>query len=146
MPWRYMGEWGYSSNLLDLGTRWRWAVSFTPLPLYPPGKEPPVPIGQKAEWAPESVWTLWRRENSCSYMDPTIASIRLKDLCTLTGLLPAAAALSPRAFCVAGRPTYGARRYCPAELLPQRPNPGRGLVAAVCNSSKSKVALLTTLN
>jgi hypothetical protein len=30
------------------------------------GKEPPVPIGQEAGWAPEPVWTLWRRENSIS--------------------------------------------------------------------------------
>jgi hypothetical protein len=108
----------------------------------PPGKEPPVPIGQEAECAPESVWTLWRRENSCSYMGPTIASIRLKVLCALTGFPPAAAASSPRAFCVAGRPTCGARRNCPAEPLPQHPNPGRGLIAAVCNSSKSKAAFV----
>jgi hypothetical protein len=25
---------------------------------------PPVPIGQDAGWAPEPVWTLWRREKS----------------------------------------------------------------------------------
>jgi hypothetical protein len=30
----------------------------------PPGKEPPVFIGQEAGWAPEPVWTTWRRENS----------------------------------------------------------------------------------
>jgi hypothetical protein len=29
----------------DLGTRWRWAVSFTPQAALPPGKELPVPIG-----------------------------------------------------------------------------------------------------
>jgi hypothetical protein len=29
-----------------------------------PGIEPPVPIGQEAGWAPESAWTLWRREKS----------------------------------------------------------------------------------
>jgi hypothetical protein len=28
----------------------------------PPGKEPPVPIGQEVEWAPEPVWMLCRRE------------------------------------------------------------------------------------
>jgi hypothetical protein len=27
-----------------------------------PVKEPPVPIGQEAGWAPEPVWTRWRRE------------------------------------------------------------------------------------
>jgi hypothetical protein len=31
----------------------------------PPGKEPPVPIGQEAGWAPGLVWTLWRGEKSC---------------------------------------------------------------------------------
>jgi hypothetical protein len=30
-----MGEWRHSSTILDLGTRWRWVVSFTPQPLYP---------------------------------------------------------------------------------------------------------------
>jgi hypothetical protein len=25
----------------------------------PPGKEPLVPIGEEAEWAPEPVWTRW---------------------------------------------------------------------------------------
>jgi hypothetical protein len=30
----------------------------------PPGKEPPVTIGKEAGWAPEPVWTTWRRENS----------------------------------------------------------------------------------
>jgi hypothetical protein len=31
-PWRHIGEWRYSSTILDLGTRWRWVVSLTPLP------------------------------------------------------------------------------------------------------------------
>jgi hypothetical protein len=30
-----MGEWRYSSTILDLGTRWRWVVSFTDRPLHP---------------------------------------------------------------------------------------------------------------
>jgi hypothetical protein len=30
---------------------------------FTPGKEPPVPIGKEAGWAPEPVWTLWRSEN-----------------------------------------------------------------------------------
>jgi hypothetical protein len=28
----------------------------------PPGKEPPVPFGEEAGWAPEPVWTQWWRE------------------------------------------------------------------------------------
>jgi hypothetical protein len=35
----------------------------------PPGKEPPVPIGQETGWAPETVWTTWSRENSLLYRD-----------------------------------------------------------------------------
>jgi hypothetical protein len=30
-----MGEWKYSSTILDLGVRWRWVASFTALPCYP---------------------------------------------------------------------------------------------------------------
>jgi hypothetical protein len=39
------GEGRYSSTILDLCTRWRYVVSFTSQPLYPPGKEPWVPMG-----------------------------------------------------------------------------------------------------
>jgi hypothetical protein len=39
-------------------------VSFTHLLLYTRGKEPLVPIGYEAGWAPESVWTLWNEEKS----------------------------------------------------------------------------------
>jgi hypothetical protein len=37
MPWRHMGEWRYSSTILDLGIRWMWVVSVTPRPLYSRG-------------------------------------------------------------------------------------------------------------
>jgi hypothetical protein len=37
--------------------------SFTPLPLYFPGKHPSVPVGNEAGWTSESVWTVWRGEN-----------------------------------------------------------------------------------
>jgi hypothetical protein len=52
-----------SSIILDLSTRWRWLSSFIPWPLYSPRREPPVPIGKEAGWAPELVWLLWKREN-----------------------------------------------------------------------------------
>jgi hypothetical protein len=35
-----MGEWKYSSRILDLGIRWRWVVGFTPRPLYLRGNNP----------------------------------------------------------------------------------------------------------
>jgi hypothetical protein len=38
------GEWRYSSTIRDLGTSWRWAVSFTPRPLYLRGKSPRYPL------------------------------------------------------------------------------------------------------
>jgi hypothetical protein len=40
---RREGVWGSESidpHFLDLGTRWRWAVSFTPWSLYPRGRAP----------------------------------------------------------------------------------------------------------
>jgi hypothetical protein len=36
----YCGSAGIAPRILDLGTRWRWVVSFTPRPLYPQGKSP----------------------------------------------------------------------------------------------------------
>jgi hypothetical protein len=35
-----------------------------------PGKEPPVPNELVAGWDPISVWTLWRREKSCTAGNP----------------------------------------------------------------------------
>jgi hypothetical protein len=54
MPWRHMGEWRYSSIILDLGTRWRWGISFMPLPLYPCG------------WSPGTYWIG-------GWVDPTVS-------------------------------------------------------------------------
>jgi hypothetical protein len=50
---RYEGVWEngcIDPHFLDLGTSWRWVVSFTSLLLYPRGKSP-------------RYWTLWRRVN-----------------------------------------------------------------------------------
>jgi hypothetical protein len=44
-----MGEWRYSSNFLDLGSRYRRVVSFTPLPLYTPEKEAQTLSGRCGE-------------------------------------------------------------------------------------------------
>jgi hypothetical protein len=40
----------------------------------PPGKEPPLPIEQEAEWTPEQVWTRCRREKF-----PALAGNRTSD-------------------------------------------------------------------
>jgi hypothetical protein len=62
-PWKSMGDWRYSFAILHLGARWRWVVSFTPLPLYPAGKQPPIPIAQEAGW-PQGRSARYGQENS----------------------------------------------------------------------------------
>jgi hypothetical protein len=52
-----MGEWRCSPTILDIDTRWRRMVSFTPRLLYPYGKSPLVVIGYEVEWAQSPVWT-----------------------------------------------------------------------------------------
>jgi hypothetical protein len=49
-----------------------------PAALYPPGKEPPVPIGQEAGWAPEPAWTHRLEEKSSASVGdrtPVIQSV-----------------------------------------------------------------------
>jgi hypothetical protein len=59
------GERRYSSysftNLALDGGEWS---ALRPGHALPPGKGPPVPIGQEAGWAPEQVWTQRIQENS----------------------------------------------------------------------------------
>jgi hypothetical protein len=43
----YWGIGGIVPRILDLGTRWRWVVSFTPRPLYPQGKSPLYPLDRR---------------------------------------------------------------------------------------------------
>jgi hypothetical protein len=42
-----MGEWRYSSTILNHGTGWRWVVSFGPRPLYPRRKSPRYPSDKR---------------------------------------------------------------------------------------------------
>jgi hypothetical protein len=55
-----MGGWMYRSTFSWPWHCWRWVVSFTPLPLYT-RKKPPAIIGYDTGWAPEPVWTKWRK-------------------------------------------------------------------------------------
>jgi hypothetical protein len=64
IPWRHMGELKYRPIILDLKTRWRWVVSYTPRPLYSRGIDI-IPNGQEAGWALEPVWAHWGTEKSC---------------------------------------------------------------------------------
>jgi hypothetical protein len=40
----YLGSGGIAPTILELGTRWRWVISFTPRPLYPQGRSPWYPL------------------------------------------------------------------------------------------------------
>jgi hypothetical protein len=42
-----LGSRGIAPRILDLCTRWRWVVSFTPRPLYPQGKSPWYPLDKR---------------------------------------------------------------------------------------------------
>jgi hypothetical protein len=57
-----MGEWRYSSSILDLGIRRRRVVSFMPRPVYSQEKSTRYPLDKGVGWIPQPVWTLWRRE------------------------------------------------------------------------------------
>jgi hypothetical protein len=50
---------GTAPRILNLGTRCRWVVSFTLWLI-----TWPLPIRREARWAPEPVWTKWRREKN----------------------------------------------------------------------------------
>jgi hypothetical protein len=65
---RRYSSYSFSTSALDRG---EWSAS-RPGRASPPGKEPPVPIGQEARWAPEPVWTQRLEEkSSASVGNPT---------------------------------------------------------------------------
>jgi hypothetical protein len=66
-PWRRMGSGRIDPRFLDLGTSWRWVVSFTPRPLYPRGKSPRYPFERRLG-GPQSQ-PGWRDEEKI--LDPT---------------------------------------------------------------------------
>jgi hypothetical protein len=43
----YWGSGGIAPRILDLGTKWRWVVSFMPRPLYSQGKSPRYPLDRR---------------------------------------------------------------------------------------------------
>jgi hypothetical protein len=60
MGGRWYSSYSYLTSALGGG---EWSVS-RPGRSLPPGKEPPVPLGQEARWAPEPVWTQGLEEKS----------------------------------------------------------------------------------
>jgi hypothetical protein len=70
MSWRRMGKWMYRATFfLNLGTSWKWVVSFTPRPLYLSGKSFRYPLDRRLGGRQESAWTTWGRENPWLYRD-----------------------------------------------------------------------------
>jgi hypothetical protein len=51
-----MGSGDKDPNFLDLSTTWLLVVSFMPYSV--------LLLGKKAEWVPEPVWMIWRKDNS----------------------------------------------------------------------------------
>jgi hypothetical protein len=65
-PWKHMGEWRYSSTVLDLDIRSRWVASSTPRPLCPWGIVPGIHwIGG---WlGPRATLDAVKRDKSCPF-------------------------------------------------------------------------------
>jgi hypothetical protein len=74
-----MGEWMYRSLILDLGTSWRWVVSFTPRLLYPRGKSPRYPLDRRLG-GPQS---RSRRRGEENILNPTEPSVVQPATCWL---------------------------------------------------------------
>jgi hypothetical protein len=62
-PWRHAGKIDITPPILNLGTRRRWVISFTPRLLFH-RERTLVSIELEACWATEPVWTFWRSEKS----------------------------------------------------------------------------------
>jgi hypothetical protein len=50
--------------ILDLDTKWRWVLSFTPRPLYPQGKNALYSFNKESGWAPEPSGGSGEEKNS----------------------------------------------------------------------------------
>lgn len=64
-----VGEWMYRWRFLDLGTGWRWIVSFASLLINPRGMTPRYPDRTLGGTWDRSGWTTWRRKNDWPYPD-----------------------------------------------------------------------------
>jgi hypothetical protein len=62
MPWRYVVEWRYSFTILDLGTRLRLMVSFTPRQLYSRRNCPLYPMDMRLD-GPQDWSGRWEEKN-----------------------------------------------------------------------------------
>jgi hypothetical protein len=58
-----LGSGGMAPRILNLSTKWRWVVSFTPRPLYCRGKSPRHPLDRRLDGPQSLIWT-WRWEEN----------------------------------------------------------------------------------
>jgi hypothetical protein len=90
MPWRHMGEWKFGCTIFVLSTRWRWVISFMPLPFYPRGKSPQSPMDRRLGGGNHDIirtlHNLWK-SNSCisfaAYPGHTHTHFPFEDLSSL---------------------------------------------------------------
>jgi hypothetical protein len=66
MPWRHIREWRYSLTILNLGTRWRWVVSFKPQPLYSWGFVLQYPLDRRLGGSQSQFGHYWENKNFLS--------------------------------------------------------------------------------
>jgi hypothetical protein len=88
-PLKHVGECRCSSNLLDLGRRWRWVVNLTVRLLYPQGKSPQYPLnggwvlpraGRNAvEWR-KILLPCLESNAGCRACSPSLSRLRYPDL------------------------------------------------------------------
>jgi hypothetical protein len=62
MPWGDGREWRYSSTFLNLGTKWRWVVSLTLVPLQPPRKGARYPLERSCVYPRVNVDAVEKRK------------------------------------------------------------------------------------
>jgi hypothetical protein len=75
MSWKCVGQWRYSSTILNLGTRWRWVVKFTHLPLYSRGKNPRYSLDRRMSGPQGLLDAVEKRKISCPCQESS--SVRL---------------------------------------------------------------------
>jgi hypothetical protein len=56
-------------------TRWRWVDQLHTPAALPLGKEPLLPIGWEASWAPQLMWTLEKRKICCPCWESNFCSL-----------------------------------------------------------------------
>jgi hypothetical protein len=78
-----MGYWGYSSTSLDIGSRWRWMISFTPRVLYSRKMNPRYPyrmlVGHRSRF---------REEKNLMFLPGRNPAVQLITILTELSLLP----------------------------------------------------------